>query len=163
MIANKISIKSGIFTGVILILYFLVLGWLGVNSNPLYSFANAIIVTAGLSMAIRELKEKSQSRISYQRGFLVAFVAGAIATVLFSIFFITYYVYVPEYAEALLEKIGKYANTGGVFLTVAIMGFGTSLTVAFMLMQLHKMKVNQNPAQDKDSLFIKETENNKSK
>lgn len=84
----NISIKSGIVTAVILILYFLVLGWLGVNSNPFYSFANALIITAGLSLAIRELKEKSSGRITYRRGFEVAFFAGIIATVLFSIFFI---------------------------------------------------------------------------
>ncbi|HLS29604.1 MAG TPA: DUF4199 domain-containing protein [Flavobacteriaceae bacterium] len=158
-----ISIKFGVFTGIILILYFLVLGWLEINSNPLYSLANALITASGLSLAIRELKEKTSGRITYQRGFEVAFISGIIATVLFSIFFITYYVYVPDFAEDLLKTIGDYASTGSVFLTVVTMGVLTSGVVAFALMQLHKTKVHENPKQDKESFFIKEKKENKRK
>lgn len=157
------SIKFGVVTGIILILYFLVLGWLGVNSNPAFSFANAIITAGGLSLAIRDLKEKSAGKITYQRGFEVAFIAGIIATIIFSIFFISYYVYVPEFAESLLETIGDFASTGSVFLTVVMMGFLTSGVVAFSLMQLHKMRIHQNPVQDKDAFFIKENEKSKKK
>lgn len=137
----QISIKFGVLTAIILIIYFVVLGLLGVNSNPFYSFMNALITTSGLALAIRELEQKSTERINYRQGFEVSFFAGIIATILFSIFFITYYVYVPGFSDELLKNIGKYANTGGIFITVATMGALTSLVVSFALMQLHKNKL----------------------
>jgi len=138
---HQISIKFGVLTAIILIVYFLLLGLLGVNSNPFYSLMNVLITTSGLALAIRELEEKSTEKINYKEGFEVSFFAGIIATILFSIFFITYYVYTPGFSEDLQEKIGKYANTGGIFITVATMGGLTSLVVSFALMQLHKNRL----------------------
>jgi|GEM_PF-1981947 len=150
----NISFKFGIFTAILLIAYFLILGWLGVNSNPFFSFANALITASGLALAIRELKEKSDGRIAYKTGFQVAFVSGIIATALFSVFFITYYVYVPHFADALLKNIGNFANTGGVFITVITMGVVTSMVVSFALMQLHKRKIHTNPPENKEPVMV---------
>src|SRR5690625_7165025 len=93
----NISFKFVIFTAILLIAYFLILGWLGVNSNPFFSFANALITASGLALAIRELKEKSDGRIDYKTGFQVDFVTGIISSSLFYVIFITYYLLVISF------------------------------------------------------------------
>src|SRR5699024_4902891 len=125
------------------IVYFVILGFLGVNSNPFYSIANPVIMASCLSLALKEIEMKTTERIGYKKGFELILLSGIIATVLFSVFFITYYVYMPDFSEALLKKIGNFANTGGVFLTVVIMGVVTSLAVGFALMQLNKNRLNR--------------------
>ncbi len=134
----KTPLKFGILTAVILIVYFLVLGMGGVNANPAYSVFNVVITASGIALAIKEIKEKNAGKIHYRRGFETAFLTGIIATVIFSVFFITYFVYAPGFSEKLLKVVGKYANTGGVFATVVIMGVTTSFVVSFALMQLNK-------------------------
>lgn len=140
-----ISIKFGVLTAIALIVYFLFLGMLGVNTNPFYSFFNAVIYVSFLSLSFRNLQEKEPGRVSYKRGFEVPFFAGIVATAIFSIFFITYFAYVPDFSKELLKNIGEFANMGGIFLTVVTMGIVTSLVVAFSLMQLHKKELVKVP------------------
>lgn len=147
----SIPLKFGVLTALILIAYFLVLGGLGVNSNPFFSFFNAIIFASCLSLSLRSLEEKEGSKVNYKRGFEVPFFTGIIATIIFSIFFITYYVYNPTFAKGLLEYIGNFASTGGIFLTVVIMGIVTSMVVSFALMQLHKKALRKVPSQKKNN------------
>lgn len=140
----KISLQFGILIGILLILYFVVLGFLGVNDNPIYSFANPIMMAVGISLAIRKAEMK-YGVIPYKKGFELGIFAGIISTIIFSIFFITYFVYNTQFAESLTKRIGKYASTGSVFITVVIMGIVTAMITSFFLMQLHKRKLRRNP------------------
>lgn len=134
----KTPLKFGILTAVILIVYFLVLGIGGANANPAFSVFNVVITASGIALALKEIKEKNSGKIIYRKGFATAFLTGIIATVIFSVFFISYFVYAPGFSEKLLRTVGKYANTGGIFATVVIMGITTSFVVSFALMQLNK-------------------------
>ncbi len=140
---RNIAMKFGVFTAVILIVYFLFLGLIGINSNPVYSFVNAAICAVGISLAIRSLQEQNQEGVNYFDGFKTGFFTGAIATIIFTIFFITYYSYDQQFATALQKEIGEDGvNTGLLFLTVIVMGFASSVVVTFALMQLYKKKMH---------------------
>ena len=134
----KISVKFGVLIALILIIYFVILGICGVNANPAYSVFNAVITASGIALALKDLKNKKSGEIRYREGFITALVTGIIATIIFSVFFITYYVYVPGFSDELLQKVGKFANTGGIFITVIAMGISTSFIAALTLMQLNK-------------------------
>lgn len=141
----NISLQFGILVGILLILYFLILGVLGVNDQPIYSFANPIMMAVGISLAIRKAEMK-YGTLHYRKGFELGIYTGVIATVLFSIFFISYFVYNPQFSRSLVRRIGeKYTSTGSVFITVFIMGIVTAMITTFFLMQLHKRKIRRNP------------------
>lgn len=141
----NISLQFGILVGILLILYFLILGVLGVNDQPIYSFANPIMMAVGISLAIRKAEMK-YGELRYHKGFELGIYTGVIATVLFSIFFISYYVYNPQFSRDLVRRIGEnYASTGAIFITVFIMGIVTAMITSFFLMQLHKRKIRRNP------------------
>lgn len=137
---RDIAIKFGIFTGVILILYFLFLGVLGMNANPAYSVVNAPICAVGIALALKDLKTRQKNGFDYRNGFTIGILTGLIATVIFSVFFITYYSYNQSFAEELHKTMRVGMETGPLFLTVGIMGLCTSLVATFALMQLHKRK-----------------------
>src|SRR5699024_7496880 len=139
---HKIPFKYGLVTAVVLIVYFLFLGALHLNSNPAYSFVNAVICAVGISLAIRSLREHEGDGIDYYKGFKTGFLTGFYATIIFTIFFISYYSYSESFANELLLNIGLNVNTGLLFLGVAIMGFTSSLVVTLALMQLYKKRMH---------------------
>ncbi len=137
------SLKFGFLTAVILILYFLFLGLLGLNTIPAFSFVNAAICAVGISLSIKNLKEKRKQGMDYITGFKTGLLTGIFATIVFAIFFISYYVYNEAFSQALIENIGLSVDTGLMFLTVTIMGIASTLVVTLALMQLHKKKISQ--------------------
>lgn len=148
----KVPLKFGILTSLILIVYFLVLGFNDANANPAYSAFNIVITASGIALAIKSVKQANSGEIDYKSGLETGFFTGVIATVIFSIFFISYYVYVPEFSEKLLDKVGDYASTGGVFATVVLMGVASSIVVSFALMQLHKKPMYSNSKSKKSKI-----------
>lgn len=141
---QKIAIKYGILTAVILIIYFLFLGIVGLNSHPAYSFINAAISAVGISLAIKSLRAKDKKGIKYHHGFITGLFTGIYATIIFTVFFITYYSYNTAFAHELMQNVSVNMDTGLLFLTVVIMGLASTLVVTFALMQLHKNKMHPN-------------------
>lgn len=133
------AIKFGILTAILLIVYFLFLGFLNLNSNPAFSFVNAVFVAVGISLAIKSEKE-NKGQIKYQNGFKTGLVTGILATILFSIFFISYFSFNQDYAKKLIDSIGLDVNLGLLFVTVIFMGITSTLIITLALMQLHKQK-----------------------
>jgi len=147
----SIPFKFGILTAIGLIAYFLFLGLLNVNTNPFFSFFNGVIYASFLALALRNFNETEPEKNDFKTIFEIPFFTGIIATIIFSVFFVSYYSYVPHFAEGLLKNIGKFASTGGIFLTVVTMGVVTSLIISFGLMQLHKRKRIKVMPEDKNA------------
>lgn len=140
MKSQNTSLKYGIFTAVVLIVYFLFLGAIGLNANPAYSFVNAVISAVGISISLKSLHQKEKDGLDYYTGFKTGLMTGVYATIIFTIFFITYYSYDKSFAAKLLDNIKLDIDTGLLFLSVAVMGLASSLVITLALMQLHKKK-----------------------
>ncbi len=138
MKTQKIVIKYGIFTAVILIAYFLFLSILGLSPNPVYSFVNAVICAVGISLSIKDFKERNPDSFHYKDGFITGFSTGICATIIFTIFFITYFSYDQAFADALLKNLGNNIDTGLMFFAVMVMGITSSMVVTLVLMQHYK-------------------------
>lgn len=135
---QRISLTYGIITGIVLIAYFLILGIIGWNSNPFFSFINAGICALAIFLAIKNRSRIGGKTFKYQNGFATGLLTGFYATVIFTIFFGFYYTNNHGFAESLLNNIGMTPHEGVLIFSVAIMGFASTLVVTLAIMQLFK-------------------------
>lgn len=133
------SLKHGIFTGIFLILYFLLISLFDLSTNPVYSFFNVFICGMGIYFALNEQNKKKKG-FKYITGFKTGLLTGFYATVIFSIFFAFYANYTPGFAQKLTDYIGFDIAFGLLVATVAVMGLASVLIITFTLMQVLKRK-----------------------
>lgn len=142
----SLPIRFGIAISVCLIAYFLILSLLGLHTNVFYSLFNGVITGFGIYEAIKFYRRRNPENFGYTTGFVAGVVAGTVATLLFTLFFALYATefntgFLPELSSAYAKD---YQNFEGiVFVTVAIMGFATTLVLTLSFMQLFKASNNQ--------------------
>lgn len=142
---SKIPVFYGLFIAIGLIAYFLLLSLFDLHKNPLYSFFNVVIVGIGMFACIKKYREQKGSKFKYQKGFGALFSSGVIATIIFTAFFAFYATELnPDFLEELLAmwESDWYVNIGMVIMTVALMGFATSIVLALTYMQYFKRTWN---------------------
>jgi len=138
-------VRYGIFIGVGLIAYFLLLSLVGVQTNPVFSLGNGFIVGFGLYYALKNFKSETGSDYDYQKGFMVGLLTGFNATVIFTIFFA---IYVTNFNTSFLpEMLANWSShyhvgVGIVVFVAAIMGFATTFVLTLAFMQLFKESWN---------------------
>ena len=167
---TALPIRFGIAISSSLIAFFLILSLFNANTNPFYSFFNAVIIAFGIYDAIKLYKLKEGTEFTYSKGFSIGITTGFVATVFFAIFFIFYVSQIDsEFIPELLDYLkwsGLMDNTSAsnftiqnnsarvpstfiameiiVFilaaLSVIILGFLTSIIVTLGFMQLFKRK-----------------------
>src|SRR5699024_2202315 len=79
-------IKYGTITGIFLIVYFTLLGALGLITSPAYSVVNAFICAVGIFMAISKASERDDD-FTYEKGFKTGLMTGVYGTIIFTAFF----------------------------------------------------------------------------
>lgn len=140
-----LPIRFGIATSGCLIAYFLILSLFNLHTNVFFSLFNGIITAFGIYEAIKYFKTKNPESFSYSKGFMAGIVAGGVATVIFTFFFA---LYATELSGDFLQQLSTsffndYKNFEGiVFVTVAIMGFATTVVLTLSFMQLFKASNN---------------------
>jgi len=143
---QRISLTYGIITGIVLIVYFLILGIIGWNSNPFFSFVNAGICAIAIFLAIKNRSRIDGKKFKYQNGFATGLLTGFYATIIFTIFFGFYYTNNTDFANKLLDKISLNPQEGILIFSVAIMGFASTLVVTLAIMQLFKIsRISKKP------------------
>lgn len=138
---SSVPLMYGIFIGIALIAYFLLLSLFGLHINPAYSIFNLVITGVGIFLAIKAYRSKKQGKYVYQKGFMTGLTSGFIATIIFTAFFAIYTsVLNPGFEERLITmwETDWFVNIGMLVFTVALMGFATSLVVTLAIMQLYK-------------------------
>lgn len=135
---QSIPIRYGVSTGVVLIVYFLLLAIVGLNSNPAFSFFNAVITAGGIYLSIKSYRRHKSTKFRYQKGFMAGIFTGFYATVIFTIFFAIYFANNDAFAQALRDHIIIDTNAGLLIFGVALMGFASTMVVTLSLMQLFK-------------------------
>lgn len=140
-----LPIRFGIATSGCLIAYFLILSLMGLHINVFYSLFNGVITGFGIYESIKYFRHKDREGFNYGKGFMAGIVTGGVATLIFTIFFA---LYSTELNTGFLDELSSvwakdYKNFEGiVFVTVAIMGFATTLVLTLSFMQLFKSSRN---------------------
>jgi|AntDeeMinimDraft_5_1070356.scaffolds.fasta_scaffold02803_2 uncharacterized BrkB/YihY/UPF0761 family membrane protein len=135
---QTIAVKYGLITGIVLILYLLLLYLFGLHTKPIFSIMNGAITGAGIYGALDEYQRKKNPVFKYHKGFMVGLLTGFFATVIFTIFFA---VFASNIDSQLLETWWeeKYSQSLGLLIfVVAVMGFATTVVLTLTLMQLFK-------------------------
>lgn len=141
---GKYYIKYGLGIAVILIAYFLITKAMGLHKFPILSALNGVIYGGGILLAMKNYK-LSTSEFKYEKGFQVGLICGVIATIIFVAFMAIYiFQFDTEFANNILDSWGLNYNKGTLMLlvTLAIMGFSTSLVLTLAFMQLLKVSWN---------------------
>lgn len=141
----SLPIRFGLVTSAVLIAYFLVLALVDKHTNPAFSFFNALITGLGIYEAVRLRKLQNFSDFSYGEGFKTGIITGAVATIVFTIFFLFYATEINSgFLDELLRTVngGFNADIGMVTFVVAIMGFATTVVASLTVMQYFKKTGN---------------------
>ncbi|NJX15323.1 DUF4199 domain-containing protein [Tamlana crocina] len=141
----SLPIRFGLVTSAVLIAYFLVLALVDKHTNPAFSFFNALITGLGIYEAVRFKKIENFNSFSYAEGFKTAIITGAVATIVFTVFFLLYATEINSgFLHELLRTVngGFNADIGMVTFVVAIMGFATTVVAALTVMQYFKKTGN---------------------
>ncbi|MFD1614551.1 DUF4199 domain-containing protein [Gelatiniphilus marinus] len=137
----SLSVRFGLVTSAVLVAYFLILAMFDKQSNPFFSFFNAVITFFGIFEAIRLQKLKDPKSFSYGEGFKTGIVTGFSATAFFSVFFLFYATEInPDFLSNLLDTINGVfkVDIGIITFIVAIMGIATTVVSTLTVMQLFK-------------------------
>lgn len=140
-----LPIRFGVATSGCLIAYFLILSLLGLHTNVFYSLFNGVITGFGIYEAIKYYRLRNPDGFNYGKGFVAGMVTGGVATLIFTLFFALYSTELnTNFLNELSSAYAKdYRNFEGiVFVTVAIMGFATTLVLTLSFMQLFKASNN---------------------
>lgn len=141
---EKIGIKYGLVTALGLVLYFLLMKVIGLVHVVELRFLNALILTIGIVMAIRALKNMKQGRMRYLQGIGVAYITALVATIIFAAFMV---VYIKAFDENLLEVLTaenlfgeRMSITPGlvVFVVLMLEGMISGIMIGFIAMQWFK-------------------------
>ena len=142
---SAIPVKYGVYIAIGLIAYFLILSLFGVQTNPVFSLGNGIIVAFGLYRAMKIYKEEKRKEFDYQKGFMTGLLTGFNATLIFTAFFAVYVTNIQT--DFLPEMLANWSShyhvgVGIVVFIAAIMGFATTFVLTLSFMQLFKESWN---------------------
>ncbi|MDH7446075.1 DUF4199 domain-containing protein [Aquimarina sp. 2201CG14-23] len=138
---STIPVKYGVMISIGLIVYFLILSLIGVQTNPVFSLGNGIIVAIGLYKAMKDYKVEKGGAFEYQKGFMAGLFTGFNATLIFTIFFAIYVTNInTNFLPEMLANWSSHYHVGvGIVVFVAaIMGFATTFVLTLSFMQLLK-------------------------
>lgn len=142
---STVPVIYGIFIALALIAYFSILALFGVQTNPVYSLGNGIIMAAGLYLAMKSYRTEKGKKYKYQKGFMAGLLTGFNATLLFTAFFAVYVTHInKDFLAMMLENWQSHYHVGvGIVVFVAaIMGFATTFVLTLSYMQLFKESWN---------------------
>lgn len=142
---SAIPIKYGVYIAIGLIVYFLILALIGLQTNPIFSLGNGVIVAFGLYYAMKNYKIEKGEAFEYQKGFMAGLLTGFNATVIFTVFFAIYVTNI--HTDFLPEMLANWSShyhvgVGIVVFVAAIMGFATTFVLTLAFMQLLKESWN---------------------
>ncbi|MEJ2162138.1 MAG: DUF4199 domain-containing protein [Robiginitalea sp.] len=145
MMRFTLPVRFGLAASGSLIAYFLILSLFDLHTNVFYSLFNGVITGFGIFEAIKYYKLELGDEFTYGKGFAAGITVGFVATIIFTIFFAFYSTevnqdFLPNLSTTFFKDFKSFEAI--VFLTVAVMGFATSLVLTLTFMQLFKPSYN---------------------
>ncbi|MBW3126988.1 MULTISPECIES: DUF4199 domain-containing protein [Hymenobacter] len=138
--SEKNGLRYGIYTTGAMIIYFLVASLFDLTDRIEFSFLNGIIMSIGVTLAIRHFKYAKDDHMAYLQGLGTGIITGAVAGVLFGLFFVIYATINPALMDQISARdlFGYDLSVVIAFLAIVLQSFMGASIVALIAMQYYK-------------------------
>jgi hypothetical protein len=143
------NVKSGIFTALGLIVYFVIMRFLNLHHYLVLHYFNVVVLFIGLRYAIKHIIS-IKGEIKYFEGLKSGIVVTLISIFIFNIFMIVYETIIdPSFLDFLKANIylGNQSSTQQTVINVmgilTIEGLSSGFIMTFMLMQYYKAESSE--------------------
>lgn len=132
---KRIPENYGIKIAAGLILYFLVMKFIGLGHHVELRLLNLFILVAGIYYGLRKFKNTHEDHLNYFRGLVTGVAIGAVGSILFAFFLFVWMKLDPSMMQTIVdnEPMGRYLNPYIASFIVALEGVFSGLLVTFVL------------------------------
>jgi len=143
--AENNGYRYGLLTGAVLIVYTLIAAFVGFFSDIMGAAFDLLILTAGVVLAIRHIKERMGMKLTYLQGFGAGILTGAVASVLLAFFVLVFSTIKPDLMglTRIRDLFGFDLSLIMAFLAVILSGSMWSMIVSLIAMQYYKADTDQ--------------------
>ncbi len=133
---DRIPENYGLRIAAGLIVYFLLMYFLGYGNRVELRMLNLIILVGGIYFGLKKFKETHGQHINYFRALVTGVAIGAIGSVVFAVFMFIYMQLDADMMQSIIdnEPMGRYLNPYMAAFIVALEGFFSGLLVTFVLL-----------------------------
>ena len=133
---NRIPENYGLRIAAGLIVYFLLMHFLGLGHRVELRMLNLVILVGGIYFGLKKFKETHGQHLNYFRALVVGVAIGAIGSVVFALFMFVYMQLDADMMQSIIdnEPMGRYLNAYMAAFIVALEGFFSGLLVTFVLL-----------------------------
>ena len=137
--------RYGVITGIILIVYTLAAAFLGFFSDISGAAIDLLIMTAGVVVAIRQIKERKGMKLAYLQGFGTGIITAMVSSVLLAFFVLVFSTIKPELMglERIRDLFGFDLSLIMAFLAIILAGSMWGMIVSLIAMQYYKSDSHQ--------------------
>lgn len=139
---GRIGLRSGLFTAVFLIIYFLFMRSLGLTGNAFAWGFNFIILYAGINFCYRYYRVRTDPNVEYLPGMLLGTEVTFVSVIVFSLFL---YVYFSSVNPGLVNSLGSNVLFMSDVVTpmraaaaTFIEGLSSGVVISFAMMQYYQ-------------------------
>lgn len=132
---NRIPENYGIKIAAGLILYFMVMKFIGLGHHVELRLLNLFILVAGIYYGLKKFKETHTDHMNYFRGLVTGVAIGSVGSLLFALFLFIYMQLDASMMKSIVENepMGRYLNPYIASFIVALEGVFSALLVTFVL------------------------------
>jgi hypothetical protein len=133
---NRIPQSYGVRIAASLILFFLIMKFIGLGHHAELRLLNLVILTVGTYLALRKFKQTHSDHLNYFRGLTTGVATGAVASLIFGAFLFIYMKLDASLMQSIIENepMGRYLNAYMAAFIVVLEGFFSGLLVTFVLL-----------------------------
>ena len=133
---NRIPQSYGVRIAASLILFFLIMKFIGLGHHAELRLLNLVILTVGTYLALRKFKQTHSDHLNYFRGLTTGVATGAVASLIFGAFLFIYMKLDASLMQSIIdnEPMGRYLNAYMAAFIVVLEGFFSGLLVTFVLL-----------------------------
>jgi hypothetical protein len=139
---ESLGLKTGLFTALGLMLYFMVMKWLNLVQYVELRFFNILILAVGVLYALNSYRHNRHiEKISYLKGLSVGFITSLVAAAAFSFFMLIYLRYFDSGFLQMVRQdawFGAYLNPSGASFAVFLETASSGSIFTFICMQFLK-------------------------
>lgn len=133
---NRIPENYGLRIAGGLIVYFLIMKFIGLGHHVELRLVNLVILTAGIYLALKKFKLSHTDHLNYFRGLIMGVATGGIGSLGFGLFLFIYMQTDNAMMQSIIdnEPMGRYLNAYMAAFIVVLEGFFSGLLVTFVLL-----------------------------
>ncbi len=132
---NRIPENYGLRIAGGLIAFFLLMKVIGLSNHVELRMINLLILAGGIYFALKKFKQTHHDHLNYFRALVTGVGAGAVGTLVFSIFLFLFMIFDPSMMADIKanSEMGRYLNPYIAAFVVAFEGFFSGFLVTFIL------------------------------